>query len=304
MLDRKPFDLGATLYMPILHKDVLACISGTKIPGLRSLVLCLEDALAEKDILVGLDILEKTLVKIADVQAHGQEAGVHHPLVFIRPRHLEMAARIGQMNGIEHIDGFVAPKVRPGDHTKWIDAIRGTDLLLMPTLETPEVFDVMAMSDLKAEMLSTAPERVFVLRVGGNDLMSCLGVRRSPATTLYEGPLFYVMSMLMSVMGSSGFSLTAPVFETLDDMALLAREVEKDVAFGFVGKTAIHPDQIPVIQRAFQVTAEDHDTASRMVASDAPAVFRYGGSMCEPNTHRSWAFRILDRHAIYGLKPQ
>jgi len=294
-----PYELGATLYMPVLQKDAMEYIAGTKLPKLRSMVLCLEDALLENDVLVGLDTLEKTLIRIGDVKRNSD--ATQFPLVFVRPRHLEMAKRIAGMAGIGNIDGFVAPKVRPGDHAKWIDAVRETDLYLMPTLETSEVFDVAAMTDLRDEFLANAPDRILALRVGGNDLMSVLGVRRSGSSTLYDGPLSYTISMLTSVMKSKGFDLTSPVFEIIEDRKSLLEEVTKDVNFGFVGKTVIHPTQIDIVQNAFRVTRTDHEAAMRILDIDAPAVFKFGGSMCEPATHRTWAQRIMSRARVYGV---
>ena len=45
-----------------------------------------------------------------------------------------------------------------------------------------------------------------------------------------------------------GFALTAPVLDFLDDDALLREEARRDIAFGFYGKTAIHP-QTGLVQR-------------------------------------------------------
>lgn len=297
-----PYELGATLYMPILKPDALEYIAGTKVPKLRSMVLCLEDALLEKDVLEGMDILEKTLMRIGQVKQDSTET--RFPLVFVRPRHLDMAKRIAQMAGIHSIDGFVAPKVIAGDYAKWVEAVRHTDLYIMPTLETEEVFDQSAMKDLRDEFLGVSPERILALRVGGNDLMSCLGLRRVGNTSLYEGPLLYVVSMLTSVMKPKGFDLTAPVFENIDDHgadAALLREVARDVSFGFVGKTVIHPSQVDIVQNAFKVASADYEAASKILAIDAAAVFKFGGSMCEPATHRSWAQRILSRAEVYGI---
>ena len=44
-------------------------------------------------------------------------------------------------------------------------------------------------------------QRIIALRIGGNDLMGCLGLRRNPATTLYNTPMGYVIPMLAGVMG-------------------------------------------------------------------------------------------------------
>ena len=294
-----PYELGATLYMPVLKSDAMEYIAGTKLPKLRSMVLCLEDALLETDVLVGLATLEKTLLKIGEVKRLNTDGRL--PLVFVRPRNLDMARRIADMAGIGNIDGFVAPKVRPGDHEKWVNAVRETDLYIMPTLETSEVFDVSAMTALRDEFLANSPDRILALRVGGNDLMSVLGLRRAGSTTIYEGPLFYTISMLMSVMKSKGFDLTSPVFEIIEDRKSLLDEVSRDVNFGFVGKTIIHPSQIDIVQNAFRVSENDLEAAKRILDVDAPAVFKFGGSMCEPATHRTWAQRIMSRAAVYGV---
>ncbi|EPI5027959.1 HpcH/HpaI aldolase/citrate lyase family protein, partial [Klebsiella pneumoniae] len=45
-----PWELGATLYMPATRKDIAEVVLEGKIPGLRSLVVCLEDAVSEHDI--------------------------------------------------------------------------------------------------------------------------------------------------------------------------------------------------------------------------------------------------------------
>ncbi|MBY3349002.1 hypothetical protein HFN84_36180 [Rhizobium laguerreae] len=37
------------------------------------------------------------------------------PLVFVRPRHLDMAKLIAQIAGVHNLVGFVVPKVIPGD---------------------------------------------------------------------------------------------------------------------------------------------------------------------------------------------
>lgn len=64
----------------------------------------------------------------------------------------------------------------------------------------------------------------------------------------------YVIKMLVSVFGPRDFALTAPVCEHIDDHAVMARELALDMAHGLVGKTAIHPGQIEVIQNALMVT--------------------------------------------------
>ena len=83
----------------------------------------------------------------------------------------------------------------------------------------------------------------------------------------------YVIKMLVSVFGPRDFALTAPVCEHIDDHAVMARELALDMAHGLVGKTAIHPGQIEVIQNALMVTQGEYSDALRILNSTR-AVFK------------------------------
>ncbi|MDK2126931.1 HpcH/HpaI aldolase/citrate lyase family protein [Parachitinimonas caeni] len=293
-----PHALGATLYMPATRPDLTEIIRGHKHPGLRSLVICLEDAIGEAEIGVALRNLEHCLQAID--QAGGRPDG--SPLIFVRPRSCGMAALLAQWPLFQHVDGLVAPKLTLASLGHWQRAVEGTRLLLMPTLETREVFDPGAMVALRDAMLATLRERILALRIGGNDLMACLGLRRMPGLTAYQSPMGYVIAMLCGVMGSSGFALTAPVFEQLHAPGLLQQELELDIAHGLVGKTAIHPAQVPVIHAALQVSSADYDSAQAILCQSAPAVFQFNGAMCEPATHAQWARQIVQRAHWYGIR--
>lgn len=288
-----PLQLGATMYVPVIHPVVADVVTGKRYPNLRSVVLCLEDALHDNDVTRGLKVLSSLLAE-DDIQGG--------PLVFVRPRDLHMARRIAQFKGIEKVDGFVVPKLAAEILPAWVAIAEAVDIVLMPTLESAWVFDPLAVSHFAQTLEATAKGRVLALRVGGNDLLSHLALRRVRGQTLYEGPLAGCLSQLMCSLGGRGFSLTAPVFDITDDPATLARECAKDVSFGFVGKTAIHPDQIDVIQNCFAVPEALLSDAQEVLQSSAPAVFKRGGAMLEPATHSTWAKRTLARAAIYGTR--
>jgi citrate lyase beta subunit len=205
---------------------------------------------------------------------------------------------------IRHVDGFIAPKLNLQNLGAWENAVTCPELTLMPTLETPDVFDASAMVELRDALLGNLHDRIVALRIGGNDLMGCLGLRRNASTTLYATPMGYAIPMLCGLMGAAGFALTAPVFERLDNMALLEEELTMDIAHGFVGKTAIHPSQIPIIHKALRVNMDDLNSARLILSEDAPAVFKYGGAMCEPATHIKWAKNILARAKWHGVRQE
>lgn len=295
-----PFALGATLYMPATRDDLLGVVFGEKLEGLRSVVVCLEDAVSECDIDCALHNLNLLLLAI-DMRGGRPESG---PLIFVRPRNSDMAAMLAQWPMMKHIDGFVMPKLTLKNLRVWDEAVRGTELFLMPTLETKEVFDPSSMVDLRDALLETVKERIIALRIGGNDLMGCLGLRRNPATTLYQTPMGYVVPMLAGVMGSAGFALTAPVFEQLHTPDLLADELALDMSHGLVGKTAIHPTQVAIIHRALQVCIDDLNSARAILSESAPAVFQFNGAMCEPATHLKWAQNMVERARWHGVRQE
>lgn len=290
--------LGATMYVPIVHPDVGAIIAGDKHLRLRSVVLCLEDALHARDVERGLHLLSDLL---SDPAANGAPLGrASGPRLFLRPRDLVMARRIVRLEGIAKVHGFVIPKVATETLAPWWRLAEEADLRLMPTLERAWVFDPIALREFAHALDDQDRRQLVALRVGGNDLLASMGLRRVRGRTVYEGPLAWGLSQLMCQLGSHGYPLTAPVFDVLDDPDTLARECRLDAEFGFVGKTAVHPAQIRIIERGFAVTEATLTLAREALADDADAVFRREGLMLEPATHRAWARRTVARAAAYG----
>lgn len=292
-----PFSLGATLYMPATRNDIVDVIRENKIPNLLSMVICLEDAVSQGDILYALNNLTKITNKLAE-----KRPLFHKPLVFIRPRNIQMAKKIVNNYNLVGIDGFVFPKFTLDTLVDWEQTISGSHLVCMPTLETKNVFDVIAMQNLaNALEKSKLRDQIIAIRIGGNDLMSILGIRRSRNATIYEGPLGYVIKMLTCTFGGRGFSLTSPVFELVDKPSLLKQELAQDLVHGFVGKTAIHPNQIKYIHEALMVEPAEYEGAIQIINS-CQAVYKHDGAMCEPATHRQWAKNIVERSKHYGLR--
>ncbi|PHM44981.1 ATP synthase [Xenorhabdus mauleonii] len=296
-----PHQLGATLYMPATRQDIAEIVLENKIPGLRSLVICLEDAVNEQDIPAAINNLSHTLQRLAET---GNYSSCNKPLIFIRPRNEIMGRYLAANVNLNAIDGLVLPKFTQASLPDWWEVIGSTHLCIMPTLETEDVFDVQKMNQL-ADTLKAHPchERVIALRIGGNDLMNVMSLRRSRSFTLYDGPMGYVIKMLVVVFAARDFALTAPVCEHIDDLNLLEKELTLDMAHGLVGKTAIHPKQIGYIQRALMVSARDYADALSILSAQH-AVFKSQGAMCEPATHQRWAKNILERAEHSGIEPE
>ena len=295
MMSSAPWQLGASLYTPATRPDLVALGSG-KVAGLSSLIYCTEDAVREADVPLALDNLRAALPQLPLTGS---------PLRFIRARNPDVLAQLLTLN-LSAITGFVLPKIHDGNLAEYMRVLErsGQDhLKVMPTLETREALSETRMTLLRDLIFMEGwPGRVLSLRVGGNDLMHALGVRRVPGRTLYEGPLERVMGMLVGVFKPYGLSLSSPVYEVYSDPGTLAREVAQDLEYGLCGKTIIHPAQLATVLEGYRVPESELLEARAILAPDAPAVFSMHGRMCEPATHSRWAQDVLARAELYGVR--
>ncbi len=291
-----PIALGATLYVPATRTDLDAAILNPHRYDLRSVVLCLEDSIHPRDVPQALMNLAAFLVELQATPANAAR-----PMIFVRPRSAPMLGHILGLPAIECIDGFVIPKATADSLPEYMAVLSHDHHMLMPTLETREVFDPAEMRRLRDQLLAFQ-DRILAIRIGGNDLLQTMGARRSAARTSYDGPLGPVIVSLATTYSPWGFHLTAPVFEHFGNLELLREEVERDLEHGLIGKTAIHPAQIAVIQDSYGVEPQEAAEARAILAQESDAVFASRQAMCEPATHRNWAQTIVRRGDFFGLR--
>jgi citrate lyase beta subunit len=207
------------------------------------------------------------------------------------------------MDGIRKIDGFVLPKITRSNIDAYWSQFNETDRFdVMPTLETPDIFDMNEMIRFRDLLLHESyRRRILSLRIGGNDLLNHLCLRRLAAHTIYSTPLRMTIAMMAATFIPAGFNLTGPVFEALNDSSTLSREVTEDLQHGLLGKSAIHPDHVAIIENHYQVCRQDMEMAEAIMDQNSPAVFGMHGQMCEPATHKNWAKLIIERAREYGV---
>lgn len=292
-----PISLGATLYVPATRPNLATLILGPSHHGLRSVVICVEDSVLQGDAPQALANLAAFLIALRAVPANATR-----PMIFVRPRSPKMLAHILNFQAVECVDGFVIPKATADSMPEYMAVLSHDHHMLMPTLETREVFDPAEMRRLRDQLLAFQ-DRILAIRIGGNDLLQTIGARRSSARTSYDGPLGPVIVNLVTTYNPWGFHLTAPVFEHFGNLSLLNEEVERDLEHGLIGKTAIHPCQIEVIQGSYAVDPIEAAEARSILSHGSEAVFASRQSMCEPATHRIWAQTIIRRADIFGLRP-
>jgi citrate lyase beta subunit len=291
-----PISLGATLYVPAIRADMSSTILHERKYDLRSVVICFEDSVNAHDVPQALGNLAAFLTELQAMPANAPK-----PSIFIRPRSAQMLAHILGLRAIECIDGFVIPKATADSMPEYMAVLSHDHHMLMPTLETREVFDPLEMRRLRDQLLAFQ-DRILAIRIGGNDLLQTMGARRSAERTAYDGPLGPVIVSLVTTYAPWGFQLTAPVFEHFGNIRLLQEEVERDLEHGLITKTAIHPCQIEAIQAAYAVDAIEVAEAQSMLSHSSAAVFASRQSMCEPATHGTWAQTIIRRANFFGLR--
>ncbi len=303
-IQKHQLELGASLYVPLTHSvDALVAIAnGKKFVPLRSVIFDTEDSVREDQLHSALNNLQSALPEfVSDVAIKR----------FVRVRSPEIMSKILGFYGVANLAGFVLPKVTSANlHIYGANLNDNDSFLLMPTLETAEAFDINSMIKLRESILEDPKirDRILCMRIGANDLFSCLSSRRNPCSTVYETAIGHTIGMLSGVFIPYGIGLSAPVFEVMNNPLLLQAEIAKDLDFGLLGKTAIHPSQIPLIEAAYAVSQEDLSEAMQILDANAPAVFcasndeGKGPRMCEPTTHANWARLVIARAEIYGVR--
>lgn len=296
-----PYYLGASLYMPATRADLWAVLNREKLTEIDSVIICLEDAVSAHEVELGIGHVKQLLRQWADAPARPKFS--ERPLVFIRPRNPLMLAQMVQWAHIGLVDGFVLPKVDMLSLADWRLAWQQLDAaqVVMPTLETAQIFNPSHNHELAMALIESFGESILALRIGGNDLFSCLRLRRPRHSTIYQTPVGTLIHQLLGCFVPYGFYLTAPVFEYFET-EVFAQEVAQDVELGFVGKTVIHPSQVATVKAALAVPTETLLQAQAILAADAKAVFKQDNAMLEPATHTLWAASIVQRYAIFGSR--
>jgi citrate lyase beta subunit len=275
------------MYVPCDHPKLTEILGGTRYPWIHSLIGCTEDAVSQSRLQFALKQLAQTFGHLP-----GKDQG---PDRFIRCRGPDVLETILAMEGVERVHGFVLPKCEIVNLRHYEDLLAGSSFKVMPTLETKGVFDPVWRRDIRQYLQASALD-VLALRIGGNDLLRLLGMRRIRGVTTYETPLGLLIAQLMLEFRPAGFQLTAPVYDYFSDPATLAEEVARDSSMGLIGKTAIHPEQVPIIENGWKLSTDDIETAKEILTTrDMRGVFSSKGAMHEVSVHDRWAEDVVSR---------
>lgn len=315
-LDLMPYRVGGLLYTPALNSTIAEKIITQSFPALTSVALCLEDSIAEESLAQAEQQLKETLLRLIDSCAE-------LPLLFVRvrfPEHLEkIHALLGETESV--LTGYVLPKFDLSNCDLYCSRIqeynkdRQKRLFIMPILESRVVADIGNRVEILWEIkekLDLVHDYVLNVRVGGNDFSNMYGLRRTETQNIYEiGVIRDILVNIINVF-SSDYVVSGPVWEYFggDPSAPwavgLRRELELDQLNGFIGKTAIHPSQLPIIFESLKVRRCDYEDAVCIAdwGPDGLAVAKSvdGQRMNEIKCHLKWARRTLALASVYGIR--
>lgn len=287
-----PVQLGGTLYIPATHKDLKAICSGRKYPHLRSCIIDTEDAIDEEE-------LENALENIKELLLQYESGAL---CVFIRPRNPELLKALLKIKNIGRIDGFSLPKFSTEVMHAYEHILHPYAFYVMPVLESRDLFSTAKLEAIRSFLLSSSL-RTLCLRLGGEDMMQFLGLKRNCEESLYTlvAPA-KIIADVITLFKPFGFTITAPVFNCIGHTEEFAKAVSEDLRQGLIGKTIIHPEQIEPINEAYKLTRSEYEMSLKMLDPKTKAIIIQEGQMGEKFAHTAWARIILERYRYFGVK--
>lgn len=220
------------------------------------IILDLEDAVREED---------KDAARASAVAAVSEGFGS-------RP----VAIRINVVGSRHHGEDMIAARVSAVPFVVLPKAERARDIAdtaticerpVLAMVETPRgVLEAAAIAGLAAALIA-----------GTNDLAAEL---RIPPGSGRAG-LAYGLQTIVLCARAAGIPAFDGVCNQLDDGELLAREATEGRAFGFDGKSIIHPSQIDTVNRTFSASQAELDAALSLLAAATGGAERHDGRMIE-----------------------
>jgi len=172
-----------------------------------------------------------------------------------------------------HLAGLRLPKVESAEMVlRVIERLEGCgcDAVVQCLLESALGLEL-------AFEIARSHERVAGLGLGEADLSADLGVRG-------EEGLLYARSRIVTASRAAGLpNPVQSVYTNVKDAKGLRRSTERGKALGFVGRSAIHPAQVPIINDVFTPTEEEVAGARELLDALEAAAGNGSGAFALPD---------------------
>lgn len=310
------YSVGPLLYCPADNTSIAASISSQKFGTKFSLALCLEDTINDNFVLEAENLLVSSINTIYEARQRGD---FFLPKIFIRVRTPEqmksLSGRFGDSN--ELITGYIIPKFSPANADSYlrqladINSGSGAVKYAMPIYESAAIVDLRSRCDVLyglKEKLAAVESWILNIRVGGNDLSHLFGFRRESNESIHQlTPVANIFGDIITVYGMD-YVVSGPVWEYYSGTNWeegLRKEIREDRLNGFIGKTVIHPNQIPIVNDEYKVSQKNYEAALHILNWNTKEDSFVSGSltgerMDEYKTHFNWARKICFLAEYYG----
>ena len=187
-------------------------------------------------------------------------------------------------------DFVVAPKIESAEAVREVAARLPADVALWIMVETP-------LSVLRLDAIAGAGAPLAALMLGINDFGERMNLVLGPD----REPLKPWLAAVVAAARGHGLLAIDGVVNATDDADRLQTECLQGRAFGFDGKSLIHPAQIDAANAAFSPSPDEvakaHEVVAAFAAADAEGkgAIRVGYRMVE-RLHLDAAHRLLARH--------
>jgi citrate lyase beta subunit len=257
--------LGATLYMPGT-KNILDKILNKQLIDITSMVMCLEDAIQEQDLVRAEKNIIHHLEKIGDAIENGEISISEIPLIFIRVRNPDQFHNFSNKitsKQIKILTGFVFPKFYSQNAIEYLKEVEflsrkhDAKLYSMPILEGKTIAYLETRKEELAKLkdiLKPFKNQILNIRVGGTDFSSLFGVRRGINYSIYD--ILTVRDCLADILNffnraDDDYLVSAPVWEYF--LAHKAEDINKlihdDIHRSLINRTPILNDAIDGLLR-------------------------------------------------------
>lgn len=275
----------SVLYLPATNARAIEKARGL---ACDAVILDLEDAVAPD---------AKAEARHAAVQA--LTGGGFGPRVGVRVNGLDTpwgADDLAALSGLKPAF-VVAPKIESAEAVRDVGTRLPDDVALWIMIETP-------LSVLRLDQIAGAGAPLAALMLGINDLGERMNLVLGPD----REPLQPWLAAVVAAARGHGLLAIDGVVNATDDAERLQAECLQGRAFGFDGKSLIHPAQIAAANAAFSPTQAEVEKAREVIAAFATAdaqgkgAIRVGYRMVE-RLHLDAAHRLLARHVAASTSP-
>lgn len=167
-------------------------------------------------------------------------------------------------------DGIILPKTESADDAikldHWLAALETREGIELGATKILVVATETSRSLFTLDSFIGATDRLYGLTWGAEDLAAALGATNNklPDGT-YDAPYQLARTLCLAASRAAGVMPVDTVFISFRDQEGLKAEALQARQSGYVGKMAIHPDQVETINRAFTPSDEEVAHARRIV---------------------------------------